>query len=31
MLDLIYGDTYRLDIDDGTDTYTVKLELPIAT
>lgn len=30
-LDLIYGDTYRLDIDDGTDTYTVKLELPIAT
>lgn len=29
-LELIYGDKFTLDIDDYTDTYNVKLDLPIA-
>jgi len=28
-MDLVYGTNYVLDIDDGEDTYTVKLEIPL--
>lgn len=28
-LDLIYGDNYKLDIDDGEDTYSVSLDVPL--
>jgi len=28
-LDLIYGDNYSLDILDGSDTYEVRLDIPL--
>ena len=28
-LDLIYGDDYKLDIEDGEETYSVRLEIPL--